>query len=686
MTAIRLAVAALVLVLLLGVGAWYYLYGPNKVAAADLVPSDTVAFATIPNMASIVTDYETSDLKKLVDAPESKPLLDALINKMGPKNFELLQAFLPNMSGQSFLALTHFDTANPAHVGLIGGLKPKPGAGDFNEFVAKWKDAYPDLPAQATSGAAQVEGLDYQWVRGPTASDKICIARTNGWIVFSWGEDSLRDWWERFQKKSGTPSLAQNPDYQKSLKRVGLDSEAIVYLDYKTLMSTLTSRMAKTNPASAKYLSDQIAGMGGFAIGTRFEHGEIADHFSLLMPRQAQLDAGASATPCAFDTVKFTGPDTRFYWGSTMNFTRLWQNFQRQANTTPPGNPGVAGGVKALQNWAQSRNLDIQKNIIGPLGNEVSVQAEWSADNSYPEAGLFIKLDKPDDFKPTIAAAIDTIRRDYATTAVINEINSGDQHFATLKFIQALPISPTITEDGPYFGVFLTENQAVRSFKRDASVGLLNNEDFKRQIGGREKDASQMIFLDSPQFLDRGYQTALPYLSLAAMFNRTLGALIQGRTMPTDLQWLAPIGTWSFVSTRDDDGVNGYSISGIGNQGIFLGGAVAGGVAAFQFLHHPNVPQPAPMPITLPPPLPGAPMTPTSPASPAATDVVVPVAPPVPAPIVPPNPSTPADGTTPALAPTPPSIPPTPPADATAVPAPPASNATPPAPAPTTNQ
>jgi len=142
-----------------------------------------------------------------------------------------------------------------------------------------------------------------------------------------------------------------------------------------------------------------------------------------------------------------------------------------------------------------------------------------------------VKLDKPDDFKPTINAIIDTVRKRYETTAVVNEINSNGQNFATLKFVEALPFSPTITEDGPYFGVFLTENQAVRVFQRDATVGLLANDDFKRQIGDKRQGAGQIVFLDSPRLLDRTYQTTLPYLSMAAMFNQALGSILQGRTL-----------------------------------------------------------------------------------------------------------------------------------------------------------
>src|SRR5450631_3758293 len=66
-------------------------------------------------------------------------------------------------------------------------------------------------------------------------------------------------------------------------------------------------------------------------ISTRFENGEIADRFSLLFPRPAQLDLGMGADPCPFDTLKFAGPDTRFYWASSINWKQYYKNIKEQS-------------------------------------------------------------------------------------------------------------------------------------------------------------------------------------------------------------------------------------------------------------------------------------------------------------------------------------------------------------------
>jgi hypothetical protein len=602
-----IGVAFVLVLLALGAGAWWYLFGANEIESADLVPANTLFFASIPNAATLLEGYQSSQAKTLLASTNVKPLQDSVVNLIGQKNLDLIYDFLPNLSGQSFVAITHFDSDHPEKVGLIAAMKPKAGLGDFATFLDKVKAAWPDVIKQGKTGTATVEGVDYQWIQGPGSPDKVCVAQLGGWIVTSWGEASLQDWIERYRGKSDTSSLAKDLNYEKSLVRVGDNPMTVLYVNLHVLVDLLQKQVEKTDPAQGDYLSKKLADVGGLAIGTRFENGEIVDRFSFLFPRPAQIDSGMGVDPCPFDTLKFTGPDTRFYWASTMNWKQYARNLRDQAHQSGAVNPMAANGVTFLQNWTRGAGLDGEHNIVEALGSEVSVQAEWTADGTYPEVGLFVKVDKPDDFKPTITAIINSVRQAYANTAVVKELAEGDQHFAALQFVQPSSISPTITEDGPYFGIFLTEGQAVRSFQRDPSIGLTHNADFNRQVGDKRNGATQVLFLDSPYLLDRAYRTAMPYLSIAEMFNKTLAGLLAGKNLPPDLSWLAPIGTWSCVTTPDEEGIQGYSVSGIGNQGILLSGAIGGAAGVLQTMG--LLPKPAGMPGSVF--LPGTPPVPS---------------------------------------------------------------------------
>ena len=271
MTRVRLlpviAVVFLLLVAALCAGAWWYLFGANEVEAAELIPADTVVFATIPNAAAILAGYQTSQLKTLVESPEVQPLHDAVVNLIGSKNLDLLQTFLPNLSGQSFIAITRFNYDHPEQIGLIAAMKPKAGLDNFDAFLEKLKSTWPDLLKQGKTGAGMVAGVDYQWIQGPGAPDKICVARFHGWIITSWGEAPLQDWIERFQKKSTTPSLAQEPDYIQSLQRVGGNPMTLLYINGHALVQLSQKQVATANPAAGDYMARKFGSMGGAVLG-----------------------------------------------------------------------------------------------------------------------------------------------------------------------------------------------------------------------------------------------------------------------------------------------------------------------------------------------------------------------------------------------------------------------------------
>jgi Protein of unknown function (DUF3352) len=577
--------ALLLFVCAIGGGIYWYLFSAPEIDSALLLPANTIAFASIPNGVNVAAGYQTSRLKTLIDSPNSKPLQDAIVSLIGQKNADLIQNFLPNLSGQSFIAVTHFDYDHPEQIGLIAALKPKAGLGDFDQFLEKLKATWPDVIRQGHTGSGDVAGVHYDWIQGPGAADKICVAHVGGWIVTTWGEASLQDWLERFQNKSTTPNLKSDPTYQKALTRLGENPTTLLYVNSRSLLNTAEQQLAKINPGAGDYLARTLVTPDGAAVATRFEGGEIVDHFSFLIPKSAQQQSGLSANPCSFETMKFTGGDTRFYWAGGVDWQQCFKKLKGESTSTSEHvNFNALGdsNTQFLVNWAHGAGLNIQQNIVDPLGSEASVQVEWSADATYPDIGLFIKLDKPADFKPTITAFIETMRKAYETSAVVKELNSNGQNFAVLQFIQTDLISPTITEDGPYLGVFLNANQAVRSFQRDGTIGLSHNAEFNRQTAGKLAAASQVFYLDAPHLLNRGYQTAMPYLSLVGMFDKNTAALLKGRQMPPDLDWLAPMGTWSCVITPQEEGLEGNSISGVGNQGILLAAASGGGVNFMQ--------------------------------------------------------------------------------------------------------
>ena len=614
-----------------------------------------MVFATIPNAAGIVTGYDSSQLKKLVDAPESQPLFDEIQKLVGDKNLALLKVLLPDLSGQSFIALTHFDPSKPDETGFIAAMKPKAGTDNFDTFVTQVNAAYPDMAHETKTGRDKLLGVDYQWIEGAHSPGRVCVARYHGWIVTTWGEASLQDWLERMQGKPATPSLAENADYQKSLTRIGKSAQAVLYFDYRHLMQLLGEHMDKTNPGFSAQMQKQIASLGPAVIGTSFENGDIVDRFSILEPRDAQLANGMAAEPCPFETLKFTGPDTRFYLGAAVNWAAMWKNFQAQLAVQPRP---PARSLPLSSPGRRARTSTCRRTSSTPSAPNIRCSWNGRPMPPTPTSASTSRSTNPDAFKPTIAALLDTARKEFATTAVITEMNSGGVNFATLKMVRPMPVQPHHHRGRPLVRPLPQPDprrpqHGTRRKPRPAPQRRLQPRD-RRPAPGRGGDH----LLRLAQVLRPG----LPHRAAVRLHGRHVQS--HARRPPQGPQPAArphlarADGHWGAVFKNDDDGVTGYSRSGIGNQGILLAGGLGGSVFGLEMAgilphrapHHYTTPVPG-NPNAPTPPVPGAPTAPAPALAP------VPATPP--APIVPVPSAVPSSPAAPATPPPPPM--PTPP-------------------------
>jgi len=376
-SAIRLALIAFALVSPPRLRHLVYLYGPNKISAAELVPSDTVASPPSRTPPSSPPVYQTSHLKELVDSPNAKPLADAISQWLGQEKSRPA----PRLRPQSQRPVVHRHHPHRSHRSLQDRASSPPqtqtGLRRFRRLRRQAEGRLSRCPRPRHFGRRTGRGPRLPMAPGPPGQQQV-LRRPRPRLDRhrAWGEDALRDWWERYQKKASTRASSRTPTTknrstasEKTRKRFSI-STATRFLRWRssTGRQSIPPRpiSPKNGSPSAPSRSHELrAGRHRRPfLGPDASHRFRFRHHSLRL-RHAQVHR--TRHPLLL--------------GSNVNWNQVWKNLQEQPDAAPPGPPN--GNLAAqLQDWAQSESLDIQHNIIDPLGGEATIQAEWGSDTS----------------------------------------------------------------------------------------------------------------------------------------------------------------------------------------------------------------------------------------------------------------------------------------------------------------
>ena len=334
-----LGIAFLLLLAALGGGAWWYLFGTNEIESAELVPANTIFFASIPNAATLLEGYQTSQAKTLLESPNLQSAArlarePARAKKCRPASRD----FAPNLSGQSFLAVTHFDYDHPEKVGLIAAMKPKAGLGDFGTFVEKIKAAWPDVIKQGKTGTGTRGRRRVPVDPGPRrAGQRFAWRRSTAGSSRPGARPRCRIGSSGTRAGPAPPVSRRIINYVKAIGSVGDAPMTLLYINYHLVIDILQQADARRRIRSRAITwrrSSRPSAARRWARGLR--SGEIVDRFSLIFPASRRRSRLAWASGrVAFDTLKFTGPDTRFYWASTINWKQYAKNLRDQGDARP---------------------------------------------------------------------------------------------------------------------------------------------------------------------------------------------------------------------------------------------------------------------------------------------------------------------------------------------------------------
>ena len=259
---------------------------------------------------------------------------------------------------------------------------------------------------------------------------------------------------------------------------------------------------------------------------------------------------------------------------------------------------------------AQARNGIETSSIISSTRSAPSFSVQGgngNDDTTYPEIGIFVKKStSPEtDFKPAITAIIEAALPQKAYTinsAVVTELNYQRPGFRRARSLSSRRPScyRYHHRDRPVFRhLFLGE--PGRAFLLPGcrfDPSCLTTPISAVRSGTKRNGASQIGFVDTPHpGLDRAlsHRDALPVDRFCPCLTRTSPPLAPGQEPAARSDLARPPWAPGRISslTPDNEGLQGYSVSGIGNQGILMAFAGAGGYTVAQRMGTMEVPNPS---------------------------------------------------------------------------------------------
>ncbi len=578
-----------------------------------LIPDSVLTFIWIPDNSATKERLSTTSYHSLYTHPDSirlfqlaheqlqKALQPTFTKYPATKELHtLLTETIPALynadNGERFLAVTAIQPATQDGIHLIGGFRPK--ANDtpaLKEIFARLQEYYQKhiapLPIlqktdnHLTHGVATHDGTPYQWteIKIDTFSLRICLAKHKNWYLYSISEAPLKQLIDALNGKNiPTASIASHPIIKQKLNTKPLP-ESIAYYDNSKIMPLFVDyclNLLPTSPSSIEenkeafqsFLTKSLKEQKHYAqfmatdiTTSRIENKLIHDHNITTTAHNqnaTEIYRQLTAYPLKLDTLTLTHPDTLIYAAFTADFVFLY-NFIKQIYSI---DPTLADAFEQIDQLPQKINLDLEKNILAPLGPECALTLDWPESSIYPHLSFWIQTKDPTAFKPTADLLINALR-EFSTGMYANkkETQHKDHTLIAYEIPMIIGYTPTLVLGPKGIGIFPHPESAHRFLDGSAKENetLSASATFNAQVLvplQSLKKVNTAAYAHTARITQRAYTALAPSIMMAggALFPEKTKDFFRSHPLPKDIQFTEALGEWTMLYYADDKNEDTY--------------------------------------------------------------------------------------------------------------------------------
>ncbi len=531
----KLSAAACVLVVLLLVAFFVFkrIAGPSD--GARLLPADTLLYVSLNDLLRSAVRWQGTALAEIGSEPEVKAFLEKPLSKLqsDPGAGEaggLLAGLKPT---RIFLAVT---AATTERVDVAGGFQFWGGRNDFDRAVARLRK---ELPA----GESSVETYAGDEIVGTKHGRFSLFTAAHGrWGFLSNDAATLKALLDRASGKSTGPSLAESPDF---LKSVGPMLTAPDLLFFARPAGAVDILLEAGRSMGAEAIPDQIGELRATqaVAGTWKLDGKLQrDAIFLLRPGSQPAEA------LAHKSVRFTGPDSVLY----LDFI------------------GSLAGLPGILNKALPERQDAAAELAGlavrAFGPEGAFVADWHPGQMTPSGIVALQI-------RDAALAADAVKRfiTFFPEATVTE-QDGIKLYSLPSVSNPLA-APTFTLT-PEFLIAGINPEAVVHAAGAAGPTIESQAAFQPALKTFQSANEAFAFLDTRMVFERAYTAMRPVILFGAQVMPGVSGFVDTSKLPqtdTISKHLPPV---IFSQQRLAEGVL------IQSSGPFTVSQIAAGLAA----------------------------------------------------------------------------------------------------------
>jgi Protein of unknown function (DUF3352) len=540
----------LLAVLVLGVGYAFWIMrttaGPTD--AATLLPAETVALASLPDLPRTASRWPKTILAKIGAEPEMKAFLERPIqyftkDRGGDEAAGVLWKLKP---GRIFAAVVSMDSNEAA---LLVGFQFWGGKSGHDLAVARLRDEI-----SREGPAPEITRESYNGV-------EIASSKHEGLILYNasqgqWGFLSnnlavLKDAIDRTAGRKKDGSLADSPRYKEVLAKLITDSDLLLFCQPQDALETLLEVGSSLGAQPVPQQVEQLRKVEAIGATTKLDEANLRDRVFVL--RRNPPDVGS----LNHGPMKFTSPETAIYFAFASDFCQILSAMSNM----------VAPGVPSPQTMQGSRLPQLIPQAFGP---DCAISLSWAPQQLRPSGLIAVQIkDK--------AKAEESVRELLTLLPDAQLTESEGMRYYNFPSLQTAFFNPTIALDTDFLLMGVDPGELGQSLQASKAGETLEKSPAFASALSAFKSANEVFgFADSKLLFERGFPMLRQVIVFGAAVVPGASDVIDGSKLPETESIAKHLQPIVYSQTRIPEG---YLVESSGpitmNQAALLG-AVAG--------------------------------------------------------------------------------------------------------------